>query len=291
MEVSERFSALLNNLTLTESQKDDGITKHKRVRNCLNQAYYSLNSDIRNSTLVGSWGKHTRIRPPRDIDVLFVLPDSVYHRFQRRTGNRQSALLQEVKGVLAAKYTSTAIRGDGPVVVIPFSTYAVELVPGFKLTNGQYWIPITSGGGSYKTFDPDAEINKVQDSNTDTGGNTRDLIRMAKCWQAVCAVPVKSFWLELWAIDFLAGWAYKGKSNVYYDWMARDFFAFLKGKANTYLYSPGTYDTMAVGDAWKSKVESAYSRALKAVQHEADKLPYSAGGEWLKIFGTDIPTG
>ena len=33
--------------------------------------------------LSGSWGKLTRVRPVRDIDVLFVLPYSVYQRFQQ----------------------------------------------------------------------------------------------------------------------------------------------------------------------------------------------------------------
>src|SRR5262249_17339879 len=97
MYVSERFGALLANVKLTDDQKNDGTTKHKGVRNCLNREYYNLSSDYANSILVGSWGKETRVRPPRDIDVLFVLPDDVYWRFQRRSGNKQSQLLQEVK--------------------------------------------------------------------------------------------------------------------------------------------------------------------------------------------------
>lgn len=291
MEVSERFEQLLGNIALTEAQKDDGTTKHKGVRNCLNQAYYSLNSDTQNSTLVGSWGKSTRIRPPRDIDVLFVLPDAVYWRFQQRTGNKQSQLLQEVRYYLGQKYTNTNIRGDGPVVLIPFSTYAVELVPGFKLDNGQYWIPITTGGGSYKKFDPDAEIDHVKRSNDATGGNARDLVRMLKCWQSYCNVPMKSFWLELLAVEFLGGWQFKGNSKTYYDWMVRDFFGFLKRKSYAYLTVPGTWELLGIGSDWLSKAESAYNRATKAVQYEADKLPFSAGGEWQKIFGTDIPTG
>jgi len=41
-----------------------------------------------------------RSRPPRDVDALFLLPDDVYFRFQQRSGNRQSQLLQEVKDAL-----------------------------------------------------------------------------------------------------------------------------------------------------------------------------------------------
>src|SRR5688572_20448883 len=100
MHVSERFNTFLNNLTLTDAQIEDGATKHKGVRSCLNSHYYNSTSELNNSFLVGSWGKLTRIRPPRDIDVMFILPNSVYQRYLLFIGNRQSAILQEVKGVL-----------------------------------------------------------------------------------------------------------------------------------------------------------------------------------------------
>jgi hypothetical protein len=289
MEVADRFGTFLSNIALTEAQRQDGATKRASVCVVLNDKYYSSNSGTSNSLYVGSWGKSTRIRPPRDVDVLFSLPKSVYDRFERVVGNKQSQLLQEIRGALQASFPNTAIRGDGPVVIVPFQSYAVELLPAFKLQNGRYWIPITLNGGSYKEFDPDAEIKKVQDSNDKTGNNTRDLIRMMKCWQGYCSVPLKSFHIELIAIEFLDQWAHAGKSKVYYDWMMRDFFSFLLGKANLYVFAPGTYELMYLGDAWKSRAQTAYDRAVKATQYEADKKPTSAGEEWQKIFGIDIP--
>ena len=290
MDVAARFSQFLSNITLTDDQKADGERKHFGVRNCLNQAYYNWNSDTANSRLIGSWAKYTRIRPPRDIDVLFVLPDEVYHRFERRTGNKQSQLLQEVRYYLSQKYKNTDIKGDGPVVLIPFASYQVELAPAFKLTNGKYFIARTDRGGHYKTVDPDAEIRHISESN-DANGNTRNLIRMLKCWQANCNVPIKSFWLELFAANFLASYQYADKPKGWHDWMVRDFFEFLKWKGNNYLTVPGTYESMGVGDNWVSRAETAHSRAVKACQYETDGMPYSAGGEWQKIFGGDIPTG
>lgn len=291
MKVGQRFDALLANIKLTEDQKTDGETKHCGVRNCLNKWYYSLNSDYSNSMLVGSWAKETRIRPPRDVDVLFVLPDSTYQRFQQRSGNKQSQLLQEVKSVLAAKYLNTNIRGDGPVVLIPFTSYNVELVPGFKLTGGQYWIPITSGGGTYKIFDPEAEVKRIRDADNAAGANVRPLIRMMKRWQEHCSVPIKSFWLELLAADFLQSWKYRNMGTMFYDFLVRDFLTHLVGKANSYVLVPGTYEILNLGDSWRSRAETARDRAKKACDFEAADQPYSAGSEWQKIFGTYIPTG
>ncbi len=291
MSVSTRFKKLLDNLTLTTIQRNDGQTKHKGVRSCLNSHYYGTSSDYANSLLIGSWGKATEIRPPRDIDVLFSIPWSVYTRLEANvfTTNKQSALLQEVKRVLQAQYSSTRMRADGQVVVVPFLSYSIEVVPGFKLTGGDYWICDTNSGGSYKKTDPVAEQNNVTNSNTQTKGNTRDLIRMMKCWQDQCNVPLKSFCFELLSIDFLQSWQYAGNSVVYYDWMVRDFFEFLVNKKNGFVIVPGTYNVVYLGDNWHSRAVSAHNRAAKACAYESDKKDFDAGWEWQKIFGDCVP--
>ena len=55
----------------------------------------------------------------------------------------------------------------------------------------------------------------MKESNDKTNDNTRELVRMLKCWQDVCGVPAKSFWLELLAIGFLDQWQYAGNSQTY----------------------------------------------------------------------------
>lgn len=287
--VAGRFNSLIANLRLTTAQSDDGQTKHTGVRSCLNVHYYGINSGYSNSMLAGSWGKSTAIRPPRDIDVIFVLPPSVYDRFKQRSGNIQSQILQEVKSVLEATYSTTTMRGDGQVVVVPFSSFAIELVPAFLLDNKQYWICDTHDGGKFKTIDPDAEIDKIKQADSDTNGNARNLIRMLKCWQGYCNVPMKSFCLELLAVDFLATWQYRQSSPTYYDWMMRDFLQYLLGKKWSYVYVPGTYESIALGADWESRAQSAHDRAVKACDYESSDQDELAGTEWQKIFGTDIP--
>ena len=286
--VSKRFSTFLGNIALTPTQIASGRDRRERVVRVLNDNYWESQSKTQHSKFIGSWGKYTRVRPPRDVDILFELPDSVYHRFERRTGDRQSQLLQEVKTVLATTFTTTSIKGDGPVVKVPFASYNVELVPVFPLTDGQYWICMTDRGGYYKRADYDAESKLVKASNDTTKKNTRRLIRMMKRWQAYCSVPIKSFWIELIAMDFLNGWKHRDKSMVYYDWMVRDFLKHLEGKANSTVYAPGTYEAMNLGDTWLSKARMGRRRAEKACDNESED-PITAGGEWQKIFGTDIP--
>jgi hypothetical protein len=148
---------------------------------------------------------------------------------------------------------------------------------------------MTDNGGHYKKADYAAELAAVAKSNKDSNGNTRDLVRMMKAWQGYCSVPIKSFHVELISIDFMQQWSYQGKTSVYYDWMVRDFLAYLIQRANSYVFAPGTYEAMDLGSAWKSKAESALGRARKACEFEAEKDWPAAGDEWQKIFGTDIP--
>jgi len=288
MTVTQRFSRFLSNITLTWSEKEDGEAKHRGVCNCLNQHYYGLDHETQNGTLVGSWGKGTRVRPPRDVDLLFRLPDSVYWRFQQRSGNRQSALLQEVKQVLQRRYPRTDIRGDGPVVKVNFGSYNVELVPGFWFTSLQYGIPITASGGHYKAFDPYAETQVVESADKSSSGNGRNLIRMAKRWQDYCNVPMKSFWIELLAAEFIVRWPQRNQSVEYYDWMSRDFFGYIFGRTGGVVTVPGTGETLPLGYEWKSRAQSAWTNAHRACNFET-KTPRLAGCLWQEIYGEDIP--
>ena len=95
--VRRRFTQFLGNLAITQAQREDADTKQSGVRACLNRSYWGVSSGTANSLLIGSWGKQTQVRPPRDVDVTFLLPAEVYHRFQARSGNKQSQLLQEIR--------------------------------------------------------------------------------------------------------------------------------------------------------------------------------------------------
>jgi hypothetical protein len=288
--VRKRFDQFHRNLALTLLQQQDGFKKRFSVVSCLNRAYYGTNSDIDNSFFIGSWAKDTAIRPPRDVDVYFLLPPAVYSRFQGYAWARQSALLQEVKNRLAATYSGTDMSGDGQVVVVNFGSYSVEVVPAFALTTpGRYWICDTRNGGSYKETAPWDEVNQIEATDKANARNLRPLVRMLKAWQAVCSVPIKSFHLELVATEFIAQSPWRLNDWFYFDWITRDFFTYLYHRANGFVLVPGTFEVIALGDAWQSRTLSAYQRAVKACDFEYNNRVAEAGDEWQKIFGSDIP--
>lgn len=282
--VEQRFRRLIENLAVTEVQFQDGLRKQAGVRAVLNRRYYDHNDVSANSLLTGSWGKHLRVRPPRDIDVLFVLPWDVYTRFEARGGNRQSQLLQEVRSVLAQTYWQSEMRGDGQVVVVRFATMPVEVIPAFALDNGQYVICDTSDGGSYRLTDPIAEIAALNQSDGATAGATRRLIRMAKQWQRHCLVPIKSFILERMAVEFLLRWPHP-HNYYYHDWMIRDYFAFILENAGRSAVMPGTGLRVPVDVAWVSKARIALATSRRACEWERASLDHLAEREWKSLFG------
>jgi hypothetical protein len=288
--VTRRFSQFLENIKITADQAEDGETKHKGVVASLNQAYWGSRQETANRILIGSWGKSARVRPPRDVDILFILPVEVYWQFQRRTGNRQSQLLQHMRNVLRVSYPATDIRGDRQVVVVPFNSYGIEVAPAFPCEGGGYLICDTISEGSYKHVDPYAEIAAFNAADVRCNGNVRKLTRILKQWQEYCDVPIKSFHLEEMVKETLPRYFYGGYSEFWFDWLVRDVLAHLISRVNGWFFMPVTGEQIFLGNAWFSKAQTAYQRALRACDYERDNYGILAGDEWQKIFGTMIPS-
>lgn len=108
---SDRFTQFVTNLTLASDQVTDARTKYDGVAKKLHGHYFTTAFTGATRMLIGSYAKGLAVRPPRDVDILFLLPPTVYDRYKSRSGNVQSQLLQEVRAVLQERYPSTNIRG------------------------------------------------------------------------------------------------------------------------------------------------------------------------------------
>jgi len=288
--VRQRFQAFYRDLKLTEAQIEDGIGKAIGVGKALERAYNGGSSDKPPIFFVGSWGKGTQVRPSGDVDIMAVFDWSVYQRFEERAGNKQSQLLQEIKGHLLTPYPQTDIRGDGQVVVVGFNSITVELVPVFRLESGQYLMPDTNDGGRWKIVDPWAQINLIDEVDKRTSGNTRALTKMVKSWKHEKNVTIKSFLIELLVTDFMNNYQHAHHDYFWYDWFVRDFFHFMKTRAWGQALIPGTSEVVQLGGDWVGKVDDAIQCAEAACNWEYHNYEVTAGQEWQKIFGPRIPT-
>ena len=289
--VRRRFQLLNQNLLLRDEHIADAQTKLKGVISTLNSAFWNHSHESKNAFLVGSWGKRTAVRPPNDVDLFFIAPATIFQEFNGKAGNVQSQLLQRFRSILLERYPQTDIRGDGQVVVVGFNSLTIEVVPAFPILGGGYHICDTNGGGRWKPVDPDAEIVGMNAADHDFVGNARKLVRMIKQWARYRNVPLKGFHIEHLVKEFLGQCSFATNDEYWFDWLVRDFLAFSISKANTGFLMPGTQiEWIDLGDAWKTKAESAHSRALNACEYERRDFDTLAGLEWEQIFGNMVPT-
>lgn len=287
MTTATRFDRFVANLAPTEAQVTDAIIKLDEVAQTLHREYYDSEFDGSTRRLIGSYEKGTAVRPPRDVDILFVLPNTEYVRYKGYEGNGPSQLLQEVKGVLQQRYPTTdSMRGDGHVVVVNFTGgHCVEVLPAWETINGRYLVPDTHDGGSWVLVDQVAEIDNVQTSDARSHGTTRRLIKMLKSWQRECDVPVSSLTLELRSVGFLATRPDLHVSSSGYPTLVVDFFADLVTRGGQFALVPGTTDRCDFGRAWVSKAETALARATRAREFEDRGDEASATAIWKQMFG------
>src|SRR5699024_9431676 len=204
----------------------------------------------------------------------------------------QSALLQEVKGVLQKTYSTSYIKGDGQVIGINFSDgINFEIVPAFINDNGSYTYPDTNSGGSWRVTDPKKEIDAMNSRNKDTNKNLKRLCRMARAWKGKCSVPMSGILIDTLAYKFINDWEYKDKSYLYYDYMSRDFFKYLKDldKDQSYWLAPGSLRYVWKNGNFQTKAKTAYDNALTAISYESNNYSYSAKQKWREIYGTKFP--
>ena len=288
--VIPHFTQFLNELQLSADDRKDADGKAERVARSLFARYYPYRQVFDPSCYVkvGSYGKGTAGKPCTDFDMLFVLPDHEFGRINTLQGNRQSQLLREVKDTLKGTFPLTDLRADGQVVLAPFSTYDVEVVPAFRLHNGSFLTAHTANGGSWRHSNPAAEYQNLHTADLAADWKATRLTMMMKAWKRECDVELKSISIEVLCALFAREWQYRDHDIFWYDWMVRDFFAFLSKYVNGWTLVIGTQETIQLGDAWATKVQTAYNRALKACDYEHDDQGWLATLEWRKIFGSQF---
>ncbi len=241
---------------------------------------------------IGSFGRNTANSWVSDIDMLFEMPSSTYHTYDKYVGNGQSALLQAVKQSIKTTYPSTELKGDGQIVLVKFSdNMKIEVLPAFKNTSNTYTFADSNEGGCWRTTNPIPEVDEVSNGDSLTNNNLRHLCRMTRAWKYYCDVPIKGLLIDTLAYRFLTNWSDRDKSFLYYDWMSRDFFQFLKNQSETQTtwYAIGSGASIYNPENFRYKATIAFNRAKEAIQFQTDNREWSAKQKWRDIYGTRFP--
>lgn len=289
MSVSDWFQEFCTNIRISDVDVINIQYRYRQITKRINLDYRGSDSDVLNSLYVGSYGRGTDIHTS-DIDIIVELPYQTYVKFNNYTGNGQSAMLQEVKNSLMKTYNLSHIVGDGQVVSINFSDgIHFEIVPAFVNNNGSYTSADTHNGGSWKITNPRKEIEAINDMNISSNKNLKRLCRMIRAWRDKSNSTMSGILIDTLAYRFIEGWENKDKSYLYYDYMTRDFFAYLSKFSNSsFCHAPGSDDLVFIGGNYTNKASRSNEIALEAIQKETEN-PIAAKSKWREIYGSVFP--
>ena len=269
--------------------------RYQAITKRLNTDSWGTTSDTAHSLYVGSYGRNTAIHGTSDVDMIFQLPPSVYKQYNDYSGNGQSALLQAVRNSVKKTYSRTDVGADGQVILIPFNDgITFELVPGFVNRYDSYTYPDSNSGGRWKTTNPKPEIEAIRARNSACNHNLVPLCRMMRSWKKEWSVPLGGLLIDTLAYQFIIDWEHRDKSYFYYDYMCRDFFAYMAGQSidQEYWKAAGSGQRVYGGKGqFQYKAKRCYNIALQAIEHETanPKQEWSAKQKWREIFGTSFP--
>ena len=109
--VAEAFEEFRRRLELSETERKDAIRRHSDVRNCIPAEF-----DIDRDFLTGSYARHTKTKPLKDIDIFFCLGENDRH--WRDKPPRE--VLSAFENCLAKKYGSDNVEPGRRCVTVEF---------------------------------------------------------------------------------------------------------------------------------------------------------------------------
>lgn len=291
--VGNNFSSFLQNLTIQTGTRSTISTRYKAITKRLNIDFWDSFSDSAHSLYVGSYGRGTAIRGFSDLDMIMILPYSVYSQYNLYLGNGQSALLQAVRNSIQKTYSSTSVGGDGQVVVITFTDgICFEVVPAFENKDGvSFTYPDANDGGRWRVTNPRPEINAIATRDAACNGNLRGIAKMMRAWKSTWDVPMGGLLIDTLAYNFLGTYAYADKGTVYYDWMSRDFFKYMadQNREQSYWLAPGSNQYVWRKGLFEYKALRCYNISLEAIAAQNSGYEYTARSKWREIYGSAFP--
>ena len=223
--VDEAFLKFKSRLELTESEQQDASRRQNDLRDNIRDSI-ALDRDF----LTGSYGRFTKTRPLKDVDIFCVLDPNKEGHFLEKPSKK---LLERFQSVLNEKYGSSTVSIGRRSVGVDFGlkesesegkVMSIDVVPAFETKKG-YRIPDPSSKADWTDTDPEVHAEKATLANKSFSGQWKPIVKMIKKWNEVEGKPIKpSFLIEVMALEILyppfkGGYQYELKS---FFWTAKE---------------------------------------------------------------------
>lgn len=290
--IDQAFETFRQRLELSNTEQQDAIRRHKDVRGCIRESF-----DIDRDFLTGSFARHTKTKPLKDVDIIFCLGEGdSYWRSEH-----PDAVLAEFGSCLGEKFGADSVERGRRCVTVEFEkknptadqegkVLSCDAVPAYELS-GCYEIPDRHIGQWIKT-DPDVHKEKATAKNKECDGKWIPLVKMLKRWNRSAGKPISpSFLIEVMAVDLVDSPFTGFASEV------RRFFAAAQEGIMEDWPDPAGYGP-PVSDQMTSLKRSEAAAALRAAEVKAARAVYldrqGRTGEalalWHAIMGKYFPT-
>lgn len=294
--VDEAFRKFKSRLELNEKEQKNASTRHTEVRD-----YLATKFKVDRSFLTGSYARHTKTKPLKDIDIFFVLKEEETHYRSKAP----SVVIGDFYDALVEKYGKDAVRKQSRSVNVDFGVVidaedntdyrvvSVDVVPAFALGD-DYEIPDDDIGKWIKT-NPEIHASKATAAHQAYSNEWKGLVRMVKYWNNNARhgeKPVKpSFLIEVMALQCLHG-GWQGR----FDYEIQGFFSTLADRIFDPWPDPAGLGP-AISDGMDGTRKQRARELLMAASRDAtiaiDHARRGRNGEalkaWRALFGPKFP--
>lgn len=294
--VDEAFRKFKSRLELNEREQRNAAARHTEVRGFVREQF-----DIERDFLTGSYARHTKTKPLKDVDIFFVLGKKDTHY-----RNKDPVIvLDDLCGKLAKEYGEKAVRKQDRSINIDFGIVAdaddktdyrilsVDVVPAID-TAPNYEIPDKSCGKWIKT-NPETHAERATRAHQNYGGEWKGLVRMVKYWNNHAKhgeKPIKpSFLIEVMALQCLhGGWGGR------FDYEIQAFFSTLSDRIFDRWPDPaglGPDISESMTPAQKARARELLTHAVREADVAIDHVRQGRNGQalkvWRDLFGPRFP--
>jgi predicted nucleotidyltransferase len=295
--VDDAFRKFKSRLELNDREQKNASQRQTEVRE-----YLELKFAIGRSFLTGSYARHTKTKPLKDIDIFFVLEESEKHYRSKAA----SVVLDAFYDALVEKYGKNAVRKQARSINVDFGVVvdaddktdyrilSVDAVPAFE-TATEYEIPDSASGKWIKT-DPEIHKSKATAAHQAYSSEWKGLVRMVKYWNNNPKhgkdKPVKpNFLIEVMALECLhGGWGGE------FDREIQAFFATLADRIFDLWEDPAGLGPAISNDMDQARKQRARELLLAASRQASvaiDHVRHGRNGEalrvWRDLFGPRFP--
>ena len=188
--VPAAFTELQGRLALTDNQR---AIAAGRLTNL--QSFFASNYVVAKAPwAIGSYGRHTIVRPERDIDIMVAFSVADYwSRYQ----SDSRVFLRWLRDGLKPAYPRTRVGVRQMAVHLALGEdLEVDLVGGFHRNGGGFFIP--DGSGGWQATNPPYHDQLMTDANVRLGSHLKPLVRVMKAWNIMGnRGRLRSFHLEM----------------------------------------------------------------------------------------------